>query len=111
VYFLGKMDLLLRLCVPSVHVSTKPGQLQSEVAASGNLEQDSEHPLAATLYAFSVFHCLTVSLAQGGAGLGAMWGQAAREMLSEAGFGKITVEHLDRDILNAYYICTAGARS
>jgi 2-polyprenyl-3-methyl-5-hydroxy-6-metoxy-1,4-benzoquinol methylase len=29
--------------------------LMSEVAASGNLEQDSEHPLAATLYAFSVF--------------------------------------------------------
>ena len=86
--------------------------LMSEVAASGNLEQDSEHPLAPTLYAFSLFHCMTVSLAQGGAGLGAMWGEAAaREMLSEAGFEAITVEHVDGDIVNAYYICRAALRA
>ncbi len=38
-------------------------------------------------------HCMTVSLAQGGAGLGAMWGEeTALEMLAEAGFGEVEVE-------------------
>jgi hypothetical protein len=39
------------------------------------------------LYATSTLHCMTVSLAEGGAGLGTAWGeQRARAMLAEAGF-------------------------
>jgi hypothetical protein len=52
-------------------------------------------------------HCLTVSLAQGGAGLGAMWGeQTARRMLVEAGFTRVDVVRIDGDILNNYYVAT-----
>ncbi len=37
-------------------------------------------------------HCMTVSLAQGGAGLGTVWGiEKAKEMLAEAGFGDVQV--------------------
>ena len=48
--------------------------------------------LAALHYGISVMQCMTVSLAQGGAGLGTVWGiEKACEMLAEAGFGDVQV--------------------
>ena len=45
-------------------------------------------------------HCMTVSLAQGGEGLGAMWGEEkARQYLNKAGFGTIKTNRLPHDIL------------
>ena len=77
-----------------------------DIAGSSNLEENLEHPFAPFLYAVSVLHCMTVSLAQGGEGLGTMWGeQTARRMLGEAGFTDIAVEHVEGDMINAYYIC------
>jgi hypothetical protein len=50
-------------------------------------------------------HCMTVSLAQGGAGLGTCWGrELAEKMLHEAGFGNVRVEKLPHDDMNYYYI-------
>ena len=50
-------------------------------------------------------HCMTVSLALGGEGLGAVWGkQKALEMLSAAGFSNVIVETVDGDVANDYYI-------
>ncbi len=50
-------------------------------------------------------HCMTVSLAADGAGLGAMWGvELARKMLAEAGFGGIEVHELEHDVQNYYYV-------
>jgi hypothetical protein len=38
-----------------------------------------------------VFHCLTVSLAYGGEGLGTAWGeQLARQLLADAEFSRVT---------------------
>ena len=52
---------------------------------------------------------MTVSLAQGGEGLGTMWGEEkAREMLEEAGFKKVEVKQLPHDIFNNYFIITKG---
>jgi N-acetylglutamate synthase-like GNAT family acetyltransferase len=49
---------------------------------------------------------MTVSLAQGGEGLGAMWGEAkAREYLAQAGFSDVAVHELPHDIQNLYYVC------
>jgi hypothetical protein len=49
-------------------------------------------------------HCMTVSLADGGAGLGAMWGrETATRMLAEAGFGHVEVTSLPHDVINDYY--------
>jgi Zn-dependent membrane protease YugP len=54
-------------------------------------------------------HCMTVSLADGGMGLGTMWGeQTARQMLADAGFTTIEVAHVDGDIVNAYIIASKG---
>ena len=48
---------------------------------------------------------MTVSLAQGGMGLGAMWGtDKALEMLNEVGFQDIDIQRLEHDIQNCYYI-------
>jgi hypothetical protein len=50
-------------------------------------------------------HCMSVSLAADGVGLGAAWGtELATEMLYEAGFRTVRVEQLPHDILNAYFI-------
>jgi hypothetical protein len=41
-----------------------------DIAASSHLKHNVENPLAPFLFAVSTMHCLTVSLAQGGEGLG-----------------------------------------
>ena len=54
-------------------------------------------------------HCMTVSLALDGMGLGAVWGnEKATELMREAGFTNIDVKNVEGDILNAYYIATKG---
>jgi SAM-dependent methyltransferase len=61
--------------------------LMLDVHASSRLEENVGMPMAASLYAISTMHCLAVSLAHGGAGLGTAWGyQQATRMLHEAGF-------------------------
>ncbi|MGI5260000.1 hypothetical protein [Streptomyces angustmyceticus] len=48
---------------------------------------------------------MTVSLAEGGAGLGTAWGrQTALRMLREAGFGDVVTREVPGDILNVYYV-------
>jgi hypothetical protein len=61
--------------------------------------------MAPFLYTISCMHCMTVSLADEGAGLGAMWGRdLACRMLANAGFGDVTVKQLPHDALNYYYV-------
>ena len=76
-----------------------------EHAFSSDLARNLENPFAPMYYSLSTMHCLTVSLAEGGAGLGAMWGkEAARQMLARAGFGLVTVVPSPRP-QNAIFIC------
>lgn len=80
--------------------------LMQDIAASSNIEENIQNPLAPTLYTFSTMHCMTVSLAQDGEGLGTVWGrQMAEQKLKEAGFsGPIDIQQIDGDILNYYYV-------
>jgi 2-polyprenyl-3-methyl-5-hydroxy-6-metoxy-1,4-benzoquinol methylase len=83
--------------------------LMIDIAASSRLEENIDHPLGPFLYAASLMHCMTVSLAQGGVGLGTVWGeQRAREMLAAAGFDDVRVERVPHDILNLYYLAKPG---
>ena len=76
-----------------------------DIAASSNLEENLNHPVAPFLYTVSTMHCMTVSLYYDGEGLGTVWGeQKARELLAEAGFENIDVKRVEGDILNNYYI-------
>jgi ubiquinone/menaquinone biosynthesis C-methylase UbiE len=87
--------------------SLKPGGtfLCVDIQASSNLHENLEHPMAPLLYGISTMHCMTVSLALDGEGLGTMWGeQKALEMMKDAGFKDVQIEHVEADILNTYYI-------
>lgn len=79
--------------------------LMQDIAGSSRLENNLEHPVAPFLYTISTMHCTTVSLAQGGEGLGAMWGkEKAMTMLAEAGFTRVDVHQLAHDPSNYYYL-------
>ncbi len=59
---------------------------------TSDVGEDTKNPFAPFYYGVSVLHCLAVSLAEGGAGLGTMWGEkVARRMLAEAGFTRVDV--------------------
>jgi len=80
--------------------------LMVDIAASSHLEDNLEHPLAPMLYSISTMHCMTVSLALNGEGLGTMWGeQLARRKLADADFTSVDVKQVEGDSMNAYYIC------
>ncbi|HEV6953765.1 MAG TPA: class I SAM-dependent methyltransferase [Promicromonospora sp.] len=87
--------------------SLRPGGtfLMADIAASSRLEQNVDLPYAAFLYGISTVHCLSVSLAQGGAGLGAAWGvELAEQMLGEAGFSSVTTHRLETNPFAVYFV-------
>jgi SAM-dependent methyltransferase len=94
--------------VAAIRRSLAPGgvYLAQDIDASGSHHGDLDHPLGPLLYTISCLHCMTVSLARGGRGLGAMWGRArARELFEHAGFSRVEVHTLEHDPQNAYYVC------
>ena len=79
--------------------------LMQDIAGTSHVHEDAKHPLAPFLYTVSCMHCMTVSLSQNGAGLGAMWGrERALRMLEAAGFEKVEVSTLPHDPINQYYV-------
>ena len=81
--------------------------LMVDINASSRLEDNIGLPWASFLYAVSLTHCMTVSLGQGGEGLGTAWGvQTAERMLREAGFTSVVRHELPDDPFNAYFVAT-----
>jgi 2-polyprenyl-3-methyl-5-hydroxy-6-metoxy-1,4-benzoquinol methylase len=79
--------------------------LMQDIHAATHVDGNLEHPIAPFLYTISCMHCMTVSLAYGGMGLGTMWGQEkALQMLGDAGFTQVEVKQLAHDFQNDYYI-------
>jgi SAM-dependent methyltransferase len=79
--------------------------LMQDIGASSHVHLNHDLPLGTLIYTISCMHCMSVSLAGGGAGLGAAWGkELALQMLANAGFNKVRLETLPHDILNYYYI-------
>jgi SAM-dependent methyltransferase len=78
--------------------------LMQDIAGSCHVHKNLDHPLGTLLYTISCLHCMSVSLSQGGAGLGAMWGrEQALELLRQAGFQDVVVNDLPHDVQNHYY--------
>lgn len=76
-----------------------------DIRASSDIVGNIDRPIAPLLYTVSCLHCMTVSLASGGMGLGAMWGEEKTlEMLKEAGFTSVEIKQLDHDFQNNFYI-------
>lgn len=95
--------------VRSIFGALVPGgaYVMVEPAASSNLEDNVSNPFAPWIYGVSTLHCLTVSLAHGGAGLGTAWGeQRAREMLADAGFGDVAAHETPGDPLDTMFVTT-----
>ena len=85
--------------------------LMADVKASSQPHENVDLPTAPFLYAVSLMHCMTVSLAQDGTGLGAAWGeQTATRMLRDAGFGSVEVREVDDDLINNYYVARLGGK-
>src|SRR5690606_12653614 len=80
--------------------------IMQDIRASSHLHENLDHPVAPLLYTMSCMHCMTVSLAAGGPGLGTMWGrELAQKMLDEAGFKQVSIHELPHDFTNDFYVC------
>lgn len=93
----------------NIHRALRPGGvfLMADIKASSRLEENIDVPMSTYLYTTSLMHCMTVSLALDGAGLGTAWGtQLALSMLGDAGFADVRVAEIDSDPINNYYIAT-----
>jgi SAM-dependent methyltransferase len=78
-----------------------------DIKASSELQNNADHIMAPLLYTISTMHCMTVSLAEGGLGLGTLWGrELAVKMLGEAGFAQTDVREIDGNILNELFFST-----
>lgn len=90
-----------------IYKSLKPGgvYLMQDIHSTGHVHTNLDHPMGPLLYTVSCMHCMSVSLAQGGEGLGTMWGrEKAQELLKKAGFESIEIHQLEHDIQNDYYV-------
>ncbi len=80
--------------------------LMWDIGASSDLHNNRDHLLGPFLYGVSCMHCMSVSLAQQGEGLGAMWGrEKAQQMLAAAGLAGTTVHQIEEDPMNYCYLC------
>jgi ubiquinone/menaquinone biosynthesis C-methylase UbiE len=91
----------------SIHRVLAPGGVfvMVDFKFSSHLERNVGNPLAPLYYGISLLHCVPVSLAEDGAGLGAVWGQElAQQMLTAAGFTSVEVLDAPR-LQNCIYLC------
>jgi SAM-dependent methyltransferase len=94
----------------AIHSSLDTGGrfVMLDINASSDLSDNIAEPGNVILYAMSVMHCMQVSLAGGGPGLGTVWGhQLATSMLTDAGFTSIERFDLEGDPTNCLYASLA----
>ncbi len=84
--------------------------LMQDIKMRTPLELNLDNPIAPFVYTISCMHCMSVSLAQGGRGLGAAWGrELAEQMLAESGFENVEVHELEHDPMNYFFISRIAA--
>jgi len=96
-----------------IHAALAPSGwfVMKEPHAADALEDNLGNPMAPILYSASTLHCMTVSLAHGGAGIGTMFGeQLARRMLADAGFVDTQVHPAPGDPGDAVYVSRKADR-
>ena len=82
-----------------IHTMLNPSGVASiiEPTMESGPENNMKNPSAQLYYTISYMHCMSVSLAYNGAGLGTGWGRlAARKMMVEAGFAD---EHVKDEVM------------
>lgn len=79
--------------------------LMADIDASSHLENNVGLPWASFLYAASTAHCMSVSLAQDGAGLGTVWGvELAERMIRDAGFTSVEQHRIESNPFEVYVV-------
>ena len=79
--------------------------LMQDIDGHSHHHANLDLPFGTFLYAVSCLHCMTVSLAQGGEGLGTLWGvEKAEELLRNAGFSELEFHRLEHDPVNVYVV-------
>ena len=96
-------DAVLR----GIRDALRPGGtfLMVDFKFASSVEDNMGNPFAPMYYGISLMHCMPVSLALGGRGLGTVWGvQLARKMLADAGFARVDVLDTPRP-QNCMFVC------
>jgi SAM-dependent methyltransferase len=97
-----------RRVLRQIHDALTPGGLflMVDMNASSSVHANIGNPVAPYFYWVSLFHCMQVSLAEGGEGLGTAWGvELATELLHEAGFSSVDrVPAPPADPVNAIFV-------
>ncbi len=77
-----------------------------EPTAASALAENMLEPTAPFQYTISTMHCMSVSIAGGGVGLGTAWGtETTMEYLTAAGFVDITIAEVKDDRTNSHFVC------
>jgi len=101
VHDLGEPERVLRRIRGAL--APEGAYLMVEPKVAERLTDDANNPFARMLHGISCLHCVPVSLAQGGPGLGACWGEArARRLAGEAAFASFQVLPI-RSPVQAFY--------
>jgi 2-polyprenyl-3-methyl-5-hydroxy-6-metoxy-1,4-benzoquinol methylase len=91
----------------NIYRALRPGGvfLMVDIKSSSNLEDNVGLPFTSYMYTVSTMHCMSVSLALNGDGLGTCWGrELATTMLADAGFVDVVVREIESDPINNYYV-------
>lgn len=91
----------------NIYRALKPGGifLIQEIQGHSHVHDNMEHPMAPFIYTVSCMHCMSVSLHQGGMGLGAAWGEELAEiMLKAAGFQGIEKHRAENDLQSTFFV-------
>ncbi|MGI9015762.1 MAG: class I SAM-dependent methyltransferase [Euzebya sp.] len=111
---IAAFDVIHDLAHPFEALAAAHGALRSggqllmiDSGAPPSLAERAQLPWAPMMYGVSIAHCMTVSLAQGGEGLGTMWGsEAAIEALAAAGFDPVDAFELKGDPMDLLYVAS-----
>ncbi len=96
------------IVLSNIHRAVKPGghYLCVEPKAASSLAENMTDPMATFQYTVSTMHCMSVSIAGGGEGLGTAWGtELTTEFLETAGFEDITMAEVRADRANSHFVC------
>lgn len=92
----------------NIHKALVPGgqYLCVEPKAASSLAENMHEMMAPFQYTVSTMHCMSVSIAGGGEGLGTAWGtERTIEHLEAAGFIEVEVVETPSDRTNSHFVC------
>ena len=96
------------LVLSNIEQALKPNgwYLCVEPKAASSLAENMHEPVAPFQYTVSTMHCMSVSIADGGEGLGTAWGTERNvEFLDAAGFVDIELVEARLDRTNSHFVC------